>query len=83
MESLIKDPGLILPGRREFLKISGCFAGLSWLTILNKRENFRQAFANFEAEQVATFDGVDMTRLMCDAGTLKTRFRFFVNVQMT
>lgn len=32
VESLIKDPGLILPGRREFLKISGCFAGLSWLT---------------------------------------------------
>ena len=59
--------------RRLFEKIclEGFQAGLSWLTILNKRENFRQAFANFEAEQVATFDGVDMTRLMGDAGIVR------------
>jgi DNA-3-methyladenine glycosylase I len=50
--------------RRLFEKISveGFQAGLSWLTILNKRENFRAAFANFDYEQVAAFDEADVKR---------------------
>jgi DNA-3-methyladenine glycosylase I len=59
--------------RRLFEKIclEGFQAGLSWLTILNKRENFRKAFANFEAEQVARFDGGDIARLVQDAGIVR------------
>ena len=59
--------------RRLFEKIclEGFQAGLSWLTILNKRENFRAAFANFEAEQVATFNESDVKRLLLDAGIVR------------
>ena len=59
--------------RRLFEKIclEGFQAGLSWLTILNKRENFRRAFANFEAEQVVSFDNADVKRLLADAGIVR------------
>jgi DNA-3-methyladenine glycosylase I len=59
--------------RRLFEKIclEGFQAGLSWLTILNKRESFRSAFANFEAEQVARFDARDIKRLVNDAGIVR------------
>ncbi len=59
--------------RRLFEKIclEGFQAGLSWLTILNKRENFRKAFANFEAEQVAKFGHADIKRLLADAGIVR------------
>ena len=59
--------------RRLFEKIclEGFQAGLSWLTILNKRENFRAAFANFEAEQVSRFDESDVKRLLFDAGIVR------------
>ncbi|MES2401657.1 MAG: DNA-3-methyladenine glycosylase I [Pseudomonadota bacterium] len=59
--------------RRLFEKIclEGFQAGLSWLTILNKRENFRRAFANFEAEQVAEFGDADIKRLLADAGIVR------------
>ena len=51
--------------------LEGFRAGLSWLTILNKRENFRAAFANFEAEQVTLFEGSDIKRLLLDAGIVR------------
>jgi DNA-3-methyladenine glycosylase I len=59
--------------RRLFEKIclEGFQAGLSWLTILNKRENFRAAFANFDAEQVADFNDSDTRRLLLDAGIVR------------
>jgi len=57
----------------EKLCLEGFQAGLSWLTILNKRENFRRGFANFEAEQVARFDDADIARLMADAGIVRHR----------
>ena len=61
--------------RRLFEKIclEGFQAGLSWLTILNKREGFRQAFANFDAEQVARFDDADIQRLVNDAAIVRHR----------
>ncbi|CAN5334269.1 DNA-3-methyladenine glycosylase I [soil metagenome] len=61
--------------RRLFEKIclEGFQSGLSWLTILNKRENFRAGFANFEAEQVADFDDTDVARLLADAGIVRHR----------
>ncbi|WP_341906337.1 DNA-3-methyladenine glycosylase I [Polaromonas sp. YR568] len=59
--------------RRLFEKIclEGFQAGLSWLTILNKRESFRSGFANFDAEQVARFDQRDVKRLLADAGIVR------------
>ncbi len=59
--------------RRLFEKIclEGFQAGLSWLTILNKRENFRAAFANFEAEQLAGFNDSDIKRLLLDVGIVR------------
>lgn len=57
----------------EKLCLEGFQAGLSWLTILKKRDNFRSAFANFEPERVARFGKSDVTRLMCDAGIVRNR----------
>jgi len=57
----------------EKLCLEGFQAGLSWLTILNKREAFRAGFANFEAEQVADFTDADVTRLLGDAGIVRHR----------
>jgi DNA-3-methyladenine glycosylase I len=61
--------------RRLFEKLSleGFMAGLSWLTILRKRENFRSAFANFEIEAVAAFGTDDVERLRADAGIVRHR----------
>ena len=57
----------------EKLCLEGFQAGLSWLTILNKREAFRAAFANFEAERIARFDDADVARLLADAGIVRHR----------
>ncbi|MBP3979659.1 MAG: DNA-3-methyladenine glycosylase I [Gammaproteobacteria bacterium] len=57
----------------EKLCLEGFQAGLSWLTILNKREGFRAAFANFDAEQVAAFDERDVVRLVQDAAIVRHR----------
>jgi DNA-3-methyladenine glycosylase I len=57
----------------EKLCLEGFQAGLSWLTILNKREAFRAAFANFDAERVARFDAADVARLLADAGIVRHR----------
>jgi len=61
--------------RRLFEKISleGFQSGLSWLTILRKRENFRRAFADFDVERVARFTARDVTRLLGDAGIVRHR----------
>ena len=48
-------------------------SGLSWLTILRKRESFRAAFAGFEIERVAAFGEADVARLMADAGIVRNR----------
>lgn len=57
----------------EKLCLEGFQSGLSWLTILNKREAFRQGFANFDAEKVAAFDEADIQRLLADAGIVRHR----------
>jgi DNA-3-methyladenine glycosylase I len=61
--------------RRLFEKIclEGFQSGLSWLTILRKRDNFRQAFANFEFAEVAGFTDDDVERLVNDAGIIRHR----------
>ena len=65
----------VLDDRRLFEKIclEGFQAGLSWLTILRKRENFRAGFANFEILRVARFGKRDVTRLLKDAGIVRHR----------
>jgi DNA-3-methyladenine glycosylase I len=57
----------------EKLSLEGFMAGLSWLTILRKRENFRRAFANFEADEIAGFGPSDVERLLADAGIVRHR----------
>jgi len=57
----------------EKLCLEGFQAGLSWLTILNKREAFRAGFANFDAERVARFTERDVARLLADAGIVRHR----------
>src|SRR5512147_1090026 len=57
----------------EKLVLEGFQSGLSWLTILRKRENFRQAFAGFDFEQVARFRERDVERLLGDAGIVRHR----------
>jgi DNA-3-methyladenine glycosylase I len=57
----------------EKLSLEGFQAGLSWLTILRKREAFREAFAGFDFGQVARFDERDIARLLADAGIVRHR----------
>ena len=62
-------------GIYEKLTLEAFQSGLSWLTILRKRENFRAAFAGFEIERVARFDDADVARLMADAGIVRNRLK--------
>ena len=57
----------------ERLCLEGFQSGLSWLTILRKRENFRAAFAGFDLNTVAAFGDADVARLMADAGIVRNR----------
>src|SRR5437764_11039654 len=57
----------------EKLSLEGFQSGLSWLTILRKREAFRQAFAGFEFERVASFGTRDVERLLADASIVRHR----------
>jgi DNA-3-methyladenine glycosylase I len=57
----------------EKISLEGFQAGLSWITILRKRENFRRAFAGFELERVARFGRRDVERLLADAGIVRHR----------
>jgi DNA-3-methyladenine glycosylase I len=63
-----EDPALF-----ELLALEGFQAGLSWATILRKREAFRRAFAGFDPKTVAAFDGADRERLVADAGIVRNR----------
>ena len=57
----------------EFLTLEAAQAGLSWSTILNKREGYRAAFAGFDPVAVAAFTGTDVERCMADAGIVRNR----------
>jgi DNA-3-methyladenine glycosylase I len=57
----------------EKICLEGFQSGLSWLTILRKRENFRKAFAGFDYRKVARFNAKDVTRLLGDAGIVRHR----------
>ena len=57
----------------EFLVLEGAQAGLSWTTILRKRENYRRAFAGFDPRKVAAFDGRKVDELLQDPGIVRNR----------
>jgi len=59
----------------EFLILEGAQAGLSWITILRRREGYRKAFADFEVQKVADFTAEDEERLMNDAGIIRNRLK--------
>jgi DNA-3-methyladenine glycosylase I len=59
----------------EFLVLEGAQAGLSWITILRKREAYRAAFAGFDPQGVADFGKRDVKRLLADAGIVRNRLK--------
>jgi DNA-3-methyladenine glycosylase I len=59
----------------EKLVLEGFQSGLSWLTILKKRENFRRAFHGFDATRIARYGEKDFSRLMADAGIVRNRLK--------
>ncbi len=59
----------------EFLTLESAQAGLNWLTILRKRENYRQAFADFDVERVAAFGDADIERLLANPGIIRNRLK--------
>ena len=59
----------------EFLVLEGAQAGLSWLTILRKRENYRQAFDNFEPESVARYSAEKVAELLHNPGIIRNRLK--------
>jgi len=64
----------------EKLSLEGFMSGLSWLTVLRKRENFRKAFVNFDLRKVAAFTGADEERLMADAGIVRNRAKIAATI---
>jgi DNA-3-methyladenine glycosylase I len=59
----------------EFLCLEGAQAGLSWETVLKKRDNYRAAFANFDPAAVARFDQRRLERLLADSGLIRNRLK--------
>lgn len=59
----------------EFLILEGAQAGLSWITILRRREGYKKAFANFDVNKVAQFTEDDVERLMQDTGIIRNRLK--------
>jgi DNA-3-methyladenine glycosylase I len=64
----------------EFLVLEGFQAGLSWRTILYKRENFRKAFDNFDAEKIARYNSRKISALLKDSGIIRNRLKIDATV---
>ena len=65
----------------ELLILEGAQAGLSWLTVLKKRENYRKAFAKFDAKKITTFNDSDIAKLLTDEGIIRNRLKIAATVQ--
>ena len=65
----------------EFLILEGAQAGLSWLTILRKRENYRKAFHNFDIGRIASYTQADTDRLLADPGIVRNRLKIAAAVR--
>lgn len=73
---LVKDDKVMF----EFLVLESAQAGLSWITILRKRENYRKAFAGFEVEKVAGFTEEDIERLLQNEGIIRNKLKIRTTV---
>lgn len=65
----------------EFLILEGAQAGLSWVTILKKRENYRKAFDDFCAEKIARYGPREVKRLLADSGIVRNRLKIAATIQ--
>jgi len=65
----------------EFIVLEGFQAGLSWLTILKKRENFQKAFNGFDPQKIAKYDATQITELLSDSGIIRNRLKIEAAVQ--
>lgn len=65
----------------EMLILEGAQAGLSWSTILKKRENYRRAFDNFEARKIAKYNGRKVKALLADEGIVRNRLKVAATIQ--
>jgi DNA-3-methyladenine glycosylase I len=65
----------------EFVILEGAQAGLSWTTILKKRENYRKAFHGFDAKRIARYGDRDVERLLGDAGIVRNRLKIAATIQ--
>lgn len=65
----------------EMLMLEGFQAGLSWITILRKREAFRKAFRNFDPAKVARFNDANVDRLLQDAGIIRSRAKIVATIE--
>ncbi len=65
----------------EMLILEGAQAGLSWITILRKRENYRTAFDDFDAEKIASYDDPKISALLADEGIVRNRLKVNAAVQ--
>jgi DNA-3-methyladenine glycosylase I len=74
-------PVTTVQGIYERMTLEAFQSGLSWITILRKRENFRRAFADFQPEQVAAFTEDDVTRLLSDSGIVRNRAKITAAVE--
>lgn len=64
----------------EFLVLESAQAGLSWITILRKREGYRQAFAQFDPERIALYGPADAERLMSDPGIVRNKMKIAATI---
>jgi DNA-3-methyladenine glycosylase I len=65
----------------EFLILEGAQAGLSWQTVLNKRENYRQAFDKFDAKKIVRYDEKKVAQLLANSGIIRNRLKIAAAIQ--
>ena len=65
----------------EFLVLEGAQAGLSWLTVLRKREHYRTAFDGFDPRRIARYEASDLTRLLADGGIIRNRLKITATIR--
>jgi DNA-3-methyladenine glycosylase I len=64
----------------EFIVLEGAQAGLAWITVLKKRENYRKALHNFDAARIARYGDDDVARLLADAGIIRNRLKIAATI---
>ena len=65
----------------EFMLLDAFQAGLSWMTVLRKRENFKQAFDNFDVNKIAKYDVIKISKLLQDEGIIRNKLKIKASVQ--